>query len=226
MDASTHPSSAAGRLRSARLALPGVGAGRLILEAEFGEPPLEQPPTDPLARLTQRRRPALYELTRSIRSAATDRRVVALIAHLGTGRLPLATAAELRAAVTQFRASGKPTVVWTETFGEGRPATAAYYLASAFAEIWLQPSGELGLAGLATQPLFFAGLLERIGISVEMDARHEYKSAAEPFTRTGLSPAARQAGEALLRSAFATVTSAVAADRGLGEPAVRAAAGG
>lgn len=209
-----------------RLCRESLTGGRLLLEADFGEAPAEAPAKDLVGKLSQRRRAVLYELSRAIRTAATDRRVVGLIAHVGNGRMPLADAAELRDAVAVFRGSGKPALAWAETFGEGGTATGAYYLASAFGEIWLQPSGEVGFAGLAIEPLFFAGLAERAKVRWQISARHEYKGAAETFTRSSFSEPSREALQQLLDSSFATVVSAVASERGIDAAALREAAAG
>jgi len=50
--------------------------------------------------------------------------------------------------VKAFRAKKKFAVAYAaRRSAVSRPATAAYYLATAFDEIWLQPSGDLGLNG-------------------------------------------------------------------------------
>ena len=59
----------------------------------------------------------------------------------------IAQVQELRDAVLAFRAAGKSAVAFAETFGEFGPGNGAYYLATAFDEIYLQPSGDVGLTG-------------------------------------------------------------------------------
>jgi len=50
--------------------------------------------------------------------------------------------------VQRFRAHKKFAVAYSETFGEFGPGNGAYYLATAFDHIYLQPSGDVGLTGI------------------------------------------------------------------------------
>ena len=74
----------------------------------------------------------------------------------------------------------KPSLAWAETY----PGTLSYYLASAFREVWMQPSGTVGLVGFATNALFLRDALEKAGIEAQFVARGEYKSAANLSRRT------------------------------------------
>src|SRR6266496_4289916 len=87
---------------------------------------------------------------KALHDAAADGRVTGLIAKVG-GALPWAAMQELRIGVRAFAASGKPTLAWAETFGEGTGDMAAYVLATGFDEIWLQPGGGLGLLGVGVE---------------------------------------------------------------------------
>ena len=72
-----------------------------------------------------------------------------------------------------------------------------YYLATAFDTIYLQPSGDLGLTGIAVERRFLRGTLDKLGVEFQVGKRHEYKSAAEQFTERGFSGPAREATERL-----------------------------
>ena len=52
----------------------------------------------------------------------------------------------------------------------------SYYLASAFGEVWMQPSGTVGLIGFATNALFLRDALDKAGIEAQFVARGEYKN--------------------------------------------------
>jgi protease-4 len=67
--------------------------------------------------------------------------------------------------VLRFRRSGKAAVCWTETFGELGSGSVGYHLASAFDEIWLQPSGDLGLTGVVARAVFVRDALDRLGVA-------------------------------------------------------------
>src|SRR4051795_6235773 len=118
-------------------ALPGLRSP-VLLEVDLVEPPVAPNPQDMLSRVRYRGRTQLRPALRALHEAAGDRHVVGLIAKVG-GPLPWAVMQELRLGVRAFASSGKPTLAWAESFGEGTGDMTAYVLATAFDEIWLQP---------------------------------------------------------------------------------------
>src|SRR5688572_13029213 len=127
---------------------------QLLLELDLTEPLVAPEADDPVARLRARGRRLLRPTLRALHEAAEDRHVVGLIAKVG-GVWSWAAMQELRLGVQAFVASGKPALAWAESFGEG-PARdmAAYVLATAFGEVWLQPGGEIGLLGVGIETTF------------------------------------------------------------------------
>ena len=196
----------------------------VILELDLTEPLIEGVPQDPLGAVLARRRTALEAVVEGLRRAGRDPRVRALVVKLGGPRSVLspARAQELRAAVSGFRGEGKLTVAWAETFGELGQGTVPYYLATAFDEVWLQPSGGVGITGVAAELPFLRGALDKAGVTVEVSRRHEYKNAADMFTEQGFSAAHREATERLVESLMEQLVGGIAADRGLEVAGVRA----
>jgi len=196
----------------------------VILELDLTEPLIEGVPQDPLGAVLARRRTALEAVLEGLRRAGRDPRVRALVVKLGGPRSVLspARAQELRAAVSGFRGEGKLTVAWAETFGELGQGTVPYYLATAFDEVWLQPSGGVGITGVAAELPFLRGALDKAGVTVEVSRRHEYKNAADMFTEQGFSAAHREATERLVESLMEQLVGGIAADRGLEVAGVRA----
>jgi len=158
---------------------------------------------------------ALHQLIDGIHAAAVDDRVTGLIARVSGTKLGIAQIEEIRAAIAAFRETGKPTIAYAETFGEGGDGTLDYYLASAFDEIWLQPSGEVAITGLQLEMPFLRTMLADLGIRAEFAAREDYKSAVDMFVRDEMSPAHRRNLEALVRSWMTQITGDIAAARGL-----------
>ena len=202
--------------------LPRLSTEPLLLELDLSRGVMETPPGAPARALGARHVPVLQVLLDALRRATGDRRVTALVAHVGQRRISLAHSSELRDAVLRFRDSGKPTVAWTETFGELSAANVGYHLATAFEEIWLQPSGDLGLTGVTARAVFVRDALDRIGVDPQLGQRHEYKTAADTFLRTGMSDAGREMARRLAESATDSIVSDVAAARRLDPAAVRA----
>ena len=192
----------------------------LLLELDLTELPAAPDPDDRLARWRARGRHHLRPTLRALHEAAADRQVRGLIAKVG-GVLPWAAMQELRLGVRAFAASGKPTVAWAESFGEGSGDTAAYVLASAFDEIWLQPGGSLGLLGVGVERTFVRGALDRLGIEPQLEQRHEFKNFADTFTRTEFTEAYRTAVDRIAESIFTDALDAIAAGRAIDVERVR-----
>jgi protease-4 len=187
----------------------------ILLELDFSQPLVEQEPSDPLGKIRSRGKPRLRPVLRALHDAGSDPRVVGLIAKLGDKTMTLSRAEELRDAVRTFAASGKPTVAWTDTFGESGTGTVPYFLATGFSEIWLQPTGELNLLGVAAEVQFLRGLLDKLGVDPQMGQRYEYKNAADRILQREFTPAHREASDRLAASAWEQVVEAVADARGL-----------
>jgi protease-4 len=195
----------------------------LVLELDLTEPLLQDAPQDPMGAVLARRRTSLRAVLQGLRRAARDARVRALVVKLGGSRsaLGLAQAQELHDAVRDLRDHGKVTVAWAETFGEFGNGSVSYFLATSFEEIWLQPSGDVGLTGVATEVPFLRGVLDKAGITPQIAQRHEYKNAANVFTERGFTAAHREATERVVESVMEQLVATVAANRSLDAGVVR-----
>lgn len=210
---------------AARCACGGPGVPqRTVLELDLERPLVESTPADPVARvLTGGGGQTVADVLAALERARTDDRVAGVIAHVGgAGAGGMARTQELRDAIREFRASGKFAVAFSETFGEFGPGNQGYYLATAFDEIWLQPSGDVGLNGLMMQAMFLRGAFDKLDVAVRMDSRYEYKNALNMYTERAYTPAHREASQAILSSMFDQLVEGVADGRGLAPEAVRA----
>src|SRR5699024_10880327 len=163
-----------------------------VLEVDLGRGLLTEPPADPLSAIRSRTLPQLSEVVTGLRRAAEDRRVAAAVLHIGGSTLGASQAEELGAAHDYFAEARKPVIAWAETFGELGPGTVAYFLAAHASTIWIQPSGTLGLTGVALDVMTFRGALDKVGAQPQFGQRHEYKSAAETFMSTEISAPNRE----------------------------------
>ena len=188
--------------------------GPLILELDLTDGIADGPPQDPVAALLTIRRTRLPDLLDGLKRAASDDRVRALVVKVGGSRIGLAKVQELRDAVLDFRQSGKLAVAWSESFGDFVRGNVPYYLATGFDRIYLQPSGTVGLTGIAVEQVFLHGALERLGIDFQSAKRYEYKSAADQLTETGFTGPAREAAARLAESVTEQLAAAIAAGRG------------
>ena len=151
----------------------------------------------------------LWDLTRAIRSAATDSHIQALlietddITHVGQPELE-----ELAAAIGVFRASGKKVIAHGSYFLQGQ-----YYLAAQAEEVYLDPFGFVLLPGYDRYRMYFKDAIDKISVDVHLVRAGKYKNAAEPFTRRDMSEEERQESIAYLQSLWLGYRTAVGAAR-------------
>jgi len=194
---------------------------QVFLELDLEPGLVETMPDDPFLMALERRRLLTRELVEALERAATDRRVQGVLVRADAGLGGWSTVEEVRDAVKRFRESGKPAVLFAETFGEFGPGQGGYYLATAFDEVILQPSGDVGLMPLTLEVPFFREMLEKLDVEPRFDGRWEYKDAIEPFMREGFSEPSREALSQLLESILASMTDGIAQGRGLSPDSVR-----
>jgi protease-4 len=188
---------------------------QMVLVLDLNAGVVETAPESPFAQLEVGHAFVLKDLVETLDRAARDPKVTALVARLDSGSYGMAKAQEIRDAILAFRKSNKRTVLFSTGLGESSNGTIPYYIASAFQEIWLQPSGDIGLTGFIAESPFFKGTLDLLGVKAEFGARHEYKSAIEIFTQTKFTKESRESRQLLLDSWTRQTISGIAAGRSL-----------
>ena len=155
----------------------------------------------------------LRTITRALRAAARDDRIVGVFltgeltpAAFGSGYAALK---EVRTALAQFKAAGKPVTAYLT-----HATTKSYYLASAATDLAIDPYGVILMPGLASEPAFFAGAFEKYGINVQVTRVGKYKSAVEPFTRDRMSSENREEVQKLLNDIWGEIIADIAPSRG------------
>ena len=197
--------------------------GKTILEINFEQKLVEYVPDDPTAKiLGGGRQPRVLDVVQALERAGEDKRVVGLVARVGVAKAGMGTVQELRDAIIAFRAKGKTATAFIETAGESGSGVGAYYLATAFDEIYLQPSGDIGLTGLLRESPFIRGTLDKLGLLPRFDHRYEYKNAMNLLTERKFTDAHREATTRIMDSQFGQIVRDIAAARKMTEVQVRA----
>jgi protease-4 len=182
-----------------------------VLSLSIANEILEASPSDPITTFwPSQAELGLVDLVDAIDQAAGDDRITGMIADLSGAAPGFAQTQELRAAVFRFRATGKTAVVFADSFESG---TGGYYFASAFDQIWMQPSGLLGLTGLSMELPLARGLMDRIGLLPEFETRYEYKGAMSFLTDSEFAPALRENYTRIAESLYAQMISGIASAR-------------
>lgn len=179
--------------------VPTSGALHLDLAGVIVEQPEE---VDPFTLLTsggdgiQQHR--LRDVVRALETAATDDRITAvaldLDGFLGGGRSAVAEVAD---AIQLVRDADKPVIAYATGYGD-----SGYLLAAHASEIWVNPMGGALILGPGGNQLYYGDLLTRYGVNVNVFRAGQYKSAVEPYTENSMSPAAREANQALADTLF------------------------
>jgi len=148
----------------------------------------------------------LPEISGALHAAAADPSVTGLLLHLDRPSLGLAQTQELRAGLTALTAAGKECVVWSKTY-----ENVSWYLASPCTEITMHPGGVPFVVGLSMSTTYFAGTLDKLGLTADYLRVGEYKSAVESYTRDAPSDEAQEMYTALLDSLQGTFVDDLAA---------------
>lgn len=117
---------------------------------------------------------------------------------------------EIRNALLDFKESGKFIVAYADNYTQG-----LYYLSSVADKILINPQGALEWKGLASQPIFYKDLLEKLGIEMQIFKVGTYKSAVEPFINTEMSEANREQVTAFIQSIWNQLTTDISSSRNI-----------
>jgi protease-4 len=186
----------------------------VVLVLDLDQPIVEQSVPSPLDLAMHEEATPLLDILHAINKAKDDPHVKALVGRFGTEQPSLAHAQEIAAAIKAFRAKGKFTCAFGTDYGEFGLGNRAYYLGSAFEDIWLQPVGAVGLAGLAIQEPFAKTALEKIGVTADFMQREEYKSFMDMATRDDFAPPVRANMQDLLNDMGDQEAKGIAENRG------------
>ncbi len=183
---------------------------------------VEQLSGDPVQRAVenaqgqQRQETLLWDLVEAIRGAADDKRIRVLVLDLddmeGAGQPMLE---ELARAIHKFRASGKPVIAYGTAYDQDQ-----FYLAAQADKVYLDPTGYVMIEGYSRYPLYFKGLLQKLGVDINVFRVGTFKSAVEIFTRSDMSPADKQQSLAYLNTLWSSYQSALTGARKLPSGAI------
>jgi protease-4 len=194
---------------------------KAVLELDLEGGVLEYVPDDPIGNIVTKSKPRTRDIVEALDKAGNDGRVSGLIARIGAGQMGWAQAQEIRDAVKRFRDKKKFAIAFSETFGEVSAGNGGYYLATAFDEIWLQPSGDVNLTGVRMESLFLKNTFTKLDIRVRGDHRYEYKNAFNMFVEDKYTGPHREAMQAIANSWYRQLSRGISEGRGIAEPEVQ-----
>ncbi len=189
-----------------------------ILKIDLRESILDAPSKDPLAgfdfaTMSSTPQLTLYKTLCAIEAAKADERIKGIYINLtGGGAVTGTILEEIRAALEGFKQSGKFIVAYNDGYSQWM-----YYLCSIADKIYIHPEGSFDWVGTAASSTFYKGLLDKLGIEVEIlrPTVCKYKSAVEPFFLKKMSPANRAQMQSMVDSMWDVLTEAVSASRNI-----------
>lgn len=156
---------------------------------------------------------ALNDMIKAIDKAACDSKIEGIYLDCKGGAGGAATMAYIRESLMKFKESGKWIVAYSDAYTQSN-----YYLATVADSVWLNPQGVVDVHGLGGTMPFFKGLLDKLGVEMQVIKVGTYKSAVEPYIMTGPSEANREQINAYITPIWNYFCEGIASSRGV-EPA-------
>lgn len=151
----------------------------------------------------------LNELTGAIYRAAHDSRIKGIYIKCDGVSAGIASMQAVNEALNYFKSQPDK---WIMAYGDSY-AQSDYYMASSANELWLNPQGTVDVHGLSGTTLFYKGLLDKLGVKMQIIRVGTFKSAVEPYFLNEMSPASRLQQEVYMNSIWNSVKDNIAANR-------------
>jgi protease-4 len=161
-----------------------------------------------LASLSADNHLGLNDILNNIDKARRDSNIRGIYLELSELQAGIATLGEIRAALLDFKKSGKFIVAFSNTYSQG-----SYYLASVADKIYLCPGGSVNFIGLSAELMFYKKTLEKLGVEPEIIRHGKFKSAVEPFMYDKMSPENREQIKTYVGSIWNQLVDQIAASR-------------
>lgn len=152
----------------------------------------------------------LDDILTAIKKAKENKNINGIYLKAGNLACASATLTAIRKALLDFKESGKFIIAYS-----GQYTQSTYYLCSVADKLILNPSGNISWHGLSAQTMFLKGLLDKIGVEMQVFRVGTYKAAVEPYISTEMSPANREQTEAFIGSIWKRMLSDIAKSRNI-----------
>ena len=181
---------------------------RLRLSGTLTEQGQPSSPFDELLGKANMESQGLDQMIQAIRLAKTNDNIEGIYLDGGSLAGDMASMQYLRSELQDFKKSGK----WIYAYAD-QYAQSSYYVASVADSIMLNPLGMIDWHGIASQPIFYTGLLEKLGVKMQVFKVGTYKSAVEPYILTSMSDANREQVSSFITDIWQVVTADVSKSR-------------
>lgn len=152
----------------------------------------------------------LPNILRAIRLAKTDKHIEGIYIRCNGSAAGFATRQAIADALADFKKSGKWIVAYADSYMQGD-----YYMASCADHLYLNPAGAVDVRGLTSSIPFFKGLLDKLGVEMQVFKVGTYKSAVEPYILDNMSDANREMTQHFLNRLWGGISNTIADNRGV-----------
>jgi len=152
----------------------------------------------------------LHDMVRAIRYATTDDDIQGIMIDLSSVGLGQANSSYLRDEILDFKKSGKFVMAYAQAYSRG-----TYYIASAADQIYINPFSIMEFDGFAATIPFFKGLLDKMGVKMQVKYAGQFKSATEPYRLFKMSDQNRTQVRAYLEGMYKVYLDDIAASRNM-----------
>ncbi|MDR1830045.1 MAG: signal peptide peptidase SppA, partial [Candidatus Fibromonas sp.] len=152
----------------------------------------------------------LNDILAAIKKAKDSDKVKGIYLNAGLVHAGIATMAEIRNALIDFKESGKFVVAYGEIISQ-----RSYYAASVADKIVLNPLGMLEFKGLGGMQQYHKGIFEKMGIEMQVFKVGTYKSYIEPYTSDKMSDQDKEQKSVYLTTLWKEILGGVSESRNI-----------
>lgn len=150
----------------------------------------------------------LDDILSSIKKAKENEKIKGIYIDAGAFGASGASLREIRNQLIDFKESGKFIVAYSDTYTQG-----CYYLSTVADKVMMNPQGHLDIHGFSASPTFYKGLLDKLGIEMQIFKVGTFKSAVEPFMLDKMSDANREQVASYIGDMWSTITGEISESR-------------
>ncbi|MBN2789212.1 MAG: signal peptide peptidase SppA [Candidatus Delongbacteria bacterium] len=145
----------------------------IILEGEYKE---EIPKENFLSSMIGKKGKTTRNLINVINKYQDDPEIAGILLKTKNYSMTFAQREELRDALKDFKNNGKKIITYFISSSQSN-----YFLTSVSDKIFMYPEGEIQLAGIGIEMMFFRNILDKLGIKAQIIRHGKFKAAVEPF---------------------------------------------
>ena len=153
---------------------------------------------------------ALTDILSAIKKAKENDDIKGIYISSGYFMASSASLTEIRDQLSDFKESGKFIIAYADDYMQG-----GYFLSTVADKVIMNPQGSLNLQGLSANPTFYKGLLDKIGVEMQIFKVGTYKSAVEPFILDKMSDASKEQVGSYMNDIWSTILGKVSESRGI-----------